>query len=93
MTMYTQKILDLGKAYPRMSVTNLGLLLTLYDLGRATANELAKIIAMEPAGVREQLTRFSERGLTTITNVDGKMHHLLTGEARTIINGVFDYEL
>ena len=92
MTPYTQKLISLGKAYPRMSVTNLGLLLALYDLGRATANELSKIIAMKPAGVREQLTQLSERGLTTITNVDGKVNHLLTGEARTIINGVFDYE-
>ena len=56
MTQYTQKILDLGKAYPRMSVTNLGLLLVLYDLGKATANELAKIMAMKPVGVRAAYT-------------------------------------
>ena len=88
MTPYTQKILNLGKAYPRMSVTNLGLLLILYDVGRATANELAKIMASKPVIVREQLTRFEERGLTTTTTVEGKRTHLLTGEARKIINGI-----
>lgn len=88
MNPYTQKILDLGKAYPRMSLTNLGLLLTLYDIGGATANELARIINSKPANVREQLTRFEERGLTTIIAVEGKRTHLLTGEARTLINEV-----
>ena len=88
MTPYTQKILNLGKAYPRMSITNLGLLLILYDLGRATANELAKIMASKPVIVREQLTRFEERGLTTIISDEGKRTHLLTGEAREVIKGV-----
>jgi len=87
-TPYTQKLISLGKAYPRMSVTNLGVLLVLYDLGRATANELAKITNSKPVIVRDQLARFEERGLTEITSTEGKRAHLLTCDARAIIKGV-----
>lgn len=92
MNAYTLKIIKLGQEYPQISVNNLGLLLSIYDLGKVTALELAKITGKTRPQMSEQIKRLIDRELARPVNIDGVRAVMLTQSTRIKFNEVFGYE-
>lgn len=88
-----EKMIRIGDIYPRLSVKNLGLILTLYDIGSAGSSELARITSNTPLIVRDQLRRLIDRGLIEFFNAESIRKYKLSKEARDVIDQVLDDNL
>jgi len=84
-----EKMIQIGNLYPRLSVKNLGLLLTLYDIGGAGSGDLATITKNTPPIVKDQLRRLIDRELVVFFNHGQVRHYKLARDARDMIDKVF----
>lgn len=85
-----QKLIAIGNEYPRMSVKNLALMLTLYDVGSATNKELVVITKGSTHTIKNSMCTSIERGLVEFFNIGSKRAYKLSDEARSVIDEVFN---
>jgi hypothetical protein len=82
MTSYTQKVISLKDAFPKMSLRTSAVMLTLYDVGAMKNVELQSLFGECRQTIHKSISKLEARGIATRRTACKGIEYLLTNEAR-----------